>query len=60
MMEGKIAVSPYALSGKTGCDYCEFRSVCHFDAKVPGYQYRRLKEFSEEELIARMKGEKEA
>lgn len=56
MMKGDIGVSPYALSGKTGCDYCEFRSVCHFDARVRGYEFRKLKELSKEELLEEMRG----
>ena len=56
MMKGDIGVSPYALSGKTGCDYCEFHSVCHFDAKIKGYDFRKLKELSKEELLEEMRG----
>ncbi len=57
MMQGEIGVSPYALAGKSSCDYCAFRSVCRFDARVPGFSYRRLAELSEEELLMRMRGE---
>ena len=56
MMKGDVSVSPYALAAKTGCDYCEFRAVCHFDTKVPGFAYRRLEEFSAEELLEKMRG----
>lgn len=54
MMQGEIAVSPYSLSGRTGCDYCEFRPVCQFDARIPGFSYRTLAELSEEELLEKM------
>ncbi len=56
MMKGDVSVSPYALAEKTGCDFCEFRSVCHFDSRAPGFSYRRLKELSEEELLCEMRG----
>ena len=56
-MQGDIGVSPYALAGKSGCDYCAYRPVCQFDTKVPGFSYRRLTELSEEELLMRMRGE---
>lgn len=56
MMRGDIAVSPYALSGHTGCDYCEYRAICHFDPKIPGFEYRKLEELSEEEMLTRMRG----
>lgn len=57
MMQGDISVAPYALAAKSGCDYCEYRSVCQFDVRVPGFAYRRLSELSEEELLLQMKGE---
>lgn len=59
MMRGEIAISPYALQGKTGCDYCGFRSVCQFDTKVPGFEYRTLSELSEEEILEKIRQEGE-
>lgn len=56
MVNGDIAVSPFALAGRSGCDYCEFRAVCQFDARVPGFSYRRLQDLSKEEFLARIKG----
>ena len=57
MMQGEISVSPYALSDRTGCDYCAYKSVCQFDRKIKGYEYRKLKELSDAEVLACMKGE---
>lgn len=57
MTSGEASVSPYALAEKTGCDYCEFRSVCQFDPRLPGFAYRRLEELSKEELLEQMRGE---
>ncbi len=56
MIQGDIGVSPYALGERTGCDYCEYRAICQFDRKVPGYAYRKLEELSEEEIIDKMRG----
>ena len=47
MMRGDIGIAPYELAGHTGCDYCEFRGICHFDPKIPGFAFRRQKELSE-------------
>lgn len=60
MMQGDIGISPYALADRTGCDYCEYRAICHFDTKVPGYGYRKLEELSEEEILEKMRGADEA
>lgn len=51
--EGKIAIEPYKNKSNTGCDYCEFKNICHFDVKNDGNQYRRpdnekLKRYREE------------
>lgn len=51
--EGKIAIEPYKNKSNTGCDYCEFKNICHFDVKNGGNQYRRpdnekLKRYREE------------
>ena len=40
---GKIPVNPYSCQNRTACDYCAFRTVCGFDAKMPGFSYRRLR-----------------
>lgn len=56
MIRGDISVSPYASADRTGCDYCNYRAICQFDPKMPGFEYRRLEEISEEEVIERMRG----
>lgn len=42
MLGGNIAAEPYLLDSKSGCDYCAYRSICGFDAKIPGYHYHEL------------------
>ena len=43
-------MSPYELGRKEACTYCPYQSVCGFDKKLPGYEYRRLKLFADDEL----------
>lgn len=50
ILEGHIEVEPYELGDKKACDYCAYSAVCGFDLKTPGYNYRRLKKNSDEEL----------
>ena len=50
IVEGDAQVSPYALGTKNACTYCPYSSVCGFDMKIPGYEFRRLKSFTDEEL----------
>ena len=54
ILQGNIEVKPYMKEKKTGCDYCNYRSICAFDEKVPDCQYHSLKYLSEEEVFERM------
>ncbi len=47
---GEISARPYRRKDRTGCDYCEFQSVCGFDRKLSGYEYRRFVEKSPEDI----------
>lgn len=59
ILAGDVSVSPYKLSDRTGCDYCPYHTVCGFDTRIPGFQYRKLETFDKaEEIVARMKEEK--
>lgn len=56
IMDGDVAVQPYELSGRTGCDYCPYHTVCGFDTRIPGYSYRRLEQFDDAgEILEKMK-----
>lgn len=50
ILEGEAQVEPYELGKKNACTYCPYETVCGFDRKLPGYDFRRLKSFSDEEL----------
>lgn len=50
IMDGEAEAAPYELKKKEACTYCPYQSVCGFDRKLPGYEYRHLKAFSDEDL----------
>lgn len=50
ILDGEAQVSPYELGKKDACEYCAFQTVCGYDRKLPGFEHRRLKAFSDEEL----------
>ena len=53
---GDISMQPYALDGKSGCDYCPYHTVCGFDARMPGYSYHKLEKFdSADKVLEKMK-----
>ena len=54
MQEGEIEVSPYEMGTSYGCDFCQFKGVCHFDEKIEGCEYRKLGRLSDEEVLKKM------
>ncbi|UOQ92791.1 helicase-exonuclease AddAB subunit AddB [Halobacillus shinanisalinarum] len=49
--EGEVDLNPYQKGQHSACDYCPFRSVCQFDPSLEDNDYRKLKEWKEEEVI---------
>ena len=60
ILDGCISVSPYKDGMRTACDYCPYHSVCGFDVKADGFQFRRFDSLSPEEIWAEIEkcGEK--
>ena len=42
IFNGSIDVNPYIRGTQKACTYCMFRSICTFDERIPGFDYRRL------------------
>lgn len=50
ILDGNTDVRPYKSGPRTACDYCRYHSVCGFDKKLEGYDYKRLKSMKPEEI----------
>ncbi len=50
ILEGDTRLNPYRSGERKACDYCEFRSACGFDLRLPGYSYRNLAKKSTDEM----------
>lgn len=59
ILSGDVSIHPYEMDHKTACDYCKFKGVCGFDKKLPGYQFKKLQKFSEEEVLEKIRGEED-
>lgn len=57
ILNGEIGVNPYELSGRSACDYCNYRSVCGFDESMEGFSKRRLKKMDREEIMEQVRKE---
>ena len=42
ILNGGIKINPYEMDGKGACKYCEYKGICGFDEKIPGYSRRKL------------------
>jgi len=54
ILDGDISLSPYRRGKSTGCQYCAYKPVCHFDPYLPENQYRALSALKPEEVWARL------
>ncbi|MCP3032024.1 helicase-exonuclease AddAB subunit AddB [Halobacillus sp. A1] len=57
--DGEIDLNPFLKDDQTACDYCQFRSVCQFDPALEDHNYRKLKNYKEEEVIEKIMSGKE-
>lgn len=55
MLQGCIRVNPYEKGISQACTYCSYKNVCGFDGSIPGYEKRKLKEYSQNEIFEKMK-----
>ncbi|MGN0241079.1 MAG: PD-(D/E)XK nuclease family protein, partial [Candidatus Weimeria sp.] len=42
IVKGNASVLPYKRGDDTGCKYCIYRGVCHFDTRLRGFYYRDI------------------
>lgn len=59
ILGGDTRLNPYRSGERTACDYCEFKSACGFDLRLPGYTYRNLAKKSVEEMKEEIWGDQE-
>lgn len=60
ILNGDIAVNPYVKNydrGETPCSYCEFRTICGFDANRKGAVARTIHKEKSEEIWCRIRKE---
>ena len=57
ILDGNVAVNPYAKGSQEACTYCPYRKVCGFDPTIPGYEKRVLTDMDKSEILEKMKQE---
>lgn len=56
ILDGEMGIGPYKQGRRTACDYCPYHGVCGFDRRLPGYEYRKLKDKKPEEIWQEIEG----
>lgn len=59
ILDGNTKIAPYQLGERTPCTFCNYEGICGFDKKLPGNQYRKLKELSKEEVWDKLRSEED-
>lgn len=54
IIKGEISLSPYRRGKDTGCTYCAYKPVCHFDPSLPENRYQELPPLKQEEVWRRL------
>lgn len=51
IMAGKIDIKPYYMNKKTGCDFCEYKSICGFDINNNENEYNYISSYDKDYLL---------
>lgn len=57
ILDGSSQVRPYKQGTKTACDYCLYHSVCGFDPKTTGYEFRKFRSYKADEIWEKIEKE---
>ncbi|MHC5267724.1 PD-(D/E)XK nuclease family protein [Enterococcus sp. LJL98] len=59
ILSGEVALNPFykVKDKKRACEYCPFRSVCHFDVMLKENQYHRIENLKKTDIMDRIGGE---
>ena len=55
ILQGKIDLKPTNHKGNTPCQYCEYHSICGFDARNNQNKYEYIENLSKDDIIRKMK-----
>lgn len=55
ILQGKIEKNPYEYGEQKACEYCRYQEVCGFDTGQDGYEYHRIEETDEQEILRMMR-----
>lgn len=57
ILKGTIDINPYYNKKQTPCNFCEYKSICRFDPRKSDNNYNIIQNFSNDDVINKMKEE---
>ncbi len=54
---GQLLIEPYRYKEETGCDYCQYKSICRFDPTNHSEHFRQIRPETKENVFETMKGD---
>lgn len=54
LLKGNISITPYRQGKNTACQFCSYKSLCHFDPYLPENKYRNLPLIQDEDFWNRV------
>ncbi len=56
ILAGNISIKPYQYQGKTGCDYCQYKSICMFNPNIKGNDYCYINHRNNQDILNELMG----
>ena len=55
MKSGRIPIRPLRCQSQIPCTYCDYRSICRFDPKLPGNRYEDIETASDSDIKSQLR-----
>lgn len=54
ILKGNIDIKPYNYDQKTGCDFCNYKTICNFNTNIKGNEYDYINKYSKEFVLGQI------
>ena len=59
ILKGNIDIKPYNYDKKTGCDFCNYKTICNFNTNIKGNEYDYINKYSKEFVLDQIAEDKD-
>ena len=58
ILKGRIDIKPYSYEKGTGCDFCNYKTICNFNTNIKGNEYDYISKYSKEYILEQLNDKK--